>query len=83
MLLYAREGHTEFLGEVRDRSVCTPELLQNATSSGVRESGERGIEAGLHIVNHVVQYLTHGQAARKGKIAKPLGLANNGVARLT
>src|SRR5579864_8592571 len=32
MLLHAREGHVEFLGKVRDRSVGTPELLQNAAS---------------------------------------------------
>src|SRR5580658_3381304 len=43
MLLHAREGHVELLGKVRDRGVRTPELLQNATSGGVRERGERGI----------------------------------------
>jgi hypothetical protein len=48
----------ELLGKVRDRSVCTPDLIQNATSGGVRERGERGIEAGLGILNHVVQYRT-------------------------
>src|SRR6266581_6073330 len=45
VLLHAREGHVEFLGKVRDRSVCTPELLQNAAPRCVRERGERGIEA--------------------------------------
>src|SRR3984893_2080026 len=65
MLLHAREGHVELLGKVRDRSVCTPEMLQNAASGGVRERGERGIEAGPGILNHVVQYVTHGSAARK------------------
>src|SRR5688572_25264919 len=30
VLLHAREGHVEFVGELRDRSVGTPELLQNA-----------------------------------------------------
>src|ERR1700754_4901155 len=58
MLLHAREGHVELLGKVRDRSVCTPEMLQNAASGGVRERGERGIEAGPVILNHVVQYVT-------------------------
>src|SRR5262245_10135102 len=35
VLLHAREGHMELLGKVRDRSVGTPELLQNAASSGI------------------------------------------------
>src|SRR5215813_6495936 len=65
VLLHAREGHVELLGKVRDRSVCTSELLQNAASGGVRERGERGIEAGSRIPNHMVQYLPHGLAACK------------------
>src|SRR3954467_12261614 len=65
MLLHAREGHVERLGEIRDRNVCTAELLQNAASRGVRERGERGIEAGPRILNHVVQYLAHALAAWK------------------
>ena len=67
MLLHAREGQAEFRGKVGDRSVCTPELLENAASSGVGERGERGIEVGLGIVNHVVQYLSRGQTARKAR----------------
>src|SRR5262245_24428841 len=59
MLLHAGESHVERLGKVRDRGVCTPELLQNAAPGGVRERGERGIEAGLAILNHSVQYVTH------------------------
>src|SRR5450755_1577352 len=58
MLLHAREGHVELLGKGCDRSVCTPELLQNAASGGVRERAERGIEAGLAMLNHVAQYTT-------------------------
>src|SRR5271156_668403 len=60
VLLHAREGHVELLGKVRDRSVCASKLLQNAASSGVRERGERGIEAGCRILNHAVQYVTYG-----------------------
>src|SRR5882757_1958380 len=67
MLLHAREGHVELLGKIRDRSVCTPELLQNAATGGVRERGERGIEAGPIILNHVVQCVAHGLAACKGR----------------
>src|SRR5262245_61634750 len=46
VLLHAREGHLELVGKIRDRSVGAPEQLQNAASGGVRERGERGIEAG-------------------------------------
>src|SRR6202795_3473965 len=51
MLLHAREGHVELLGKGRDRSACTPELLQNAASGGVRDRAERDIEAGLAILH--------------------------------
>jgi len=53
------------LGKVRDRSVCTSQLLQNAASRDVREGGERGIETGPRILNHAVQYITQGLAACK------------------
>src|SRR5262249_42607107 len=69
VLLHAREGHAELLGKVRDRSVCTSELLQNAASGGVRERGERSVEAGCGILNHMVQCLTHELAACKGKLS--------------
>src|SRR6188768_3088611 len=75
VLLHAREGQVEFLGKVRDRSVCTPELLQDAASGGVRQSGEGGIEAGSGILNHVVQYITRGLAACKGRLSAPGALA--------
>src|SRR5215475_1405409 len=67
VLLHAREGHVKLLGEGRDRSVCTSELLQNAAPGGVRERGERDIETGFRILNHLVQYLTHGLVSRKGR----------------
>src|SRR6185436_3347202 len=66
VLLHAREGHVELPGKVRDRRVGTPELLQHAASGGVRERRERGIEASPAILNHVVQYIPHALAARKG-----------------
>ena len=46
----------EPLGKGCDRSVRTPELLQNAASGRVRERAERGIEVGLAILSHMVQY---------------------------
>jgi hypothetical protein len=49
----------ERFGQIRDRSVGTSELLQNAASGGVRERGERGIETSLRILNHTVQYTLH------------------------
>ena len=67
MLLHARQGHVELLGKLRDRSVRTSELLQNAASGGVRERGERGVETGCRILNHLVQYIAHGLAACKGR----------------
>src|SRR5882672_1873253 len=66
MLLHARESHVELLGKVRDRCVRTAELLENAASRGVRERGERGVEAGLGILSHVVQYVTHGCRHARG-----------------
>src|SRR5215203_7076375 len=65
VLLHAREGHVELLGKLRDRSVCTSELLQNAASGGVRERSERGVEGSSRILNHVVQCTTDGLAACK------------------
>src|SRR5574342_247664 len=53
VLLHAREGHVELLGKVRDRSISTSELLQNAAPSSVRERGERGVETGPRILNHM------------------------------
>src|SRR5262245_29971954 len=66
VLLHPREGHTELLGKVRNRGICTSELLQNAASGGVRERGERGIEAGFDIPNHMVQYIAHRFAGARG-----------------
>src|SRR6187402_3952912 len=62
VLLHARQGHVELLGKVRDRGVGTPELLQHAAPCGVRERGERGVEIGSAILNHLVQYITNGSA---------------------
>src|SRR5262249_34434659 len=64
VLPHAREGHAEPLGQLRDRSVATADLLQNAASGDVGERGERGIQA-RQILNHMVQYIT-GCARCKG-----------------
>jgi hypothetical protein len=70
----------ELLGKDRDRSVCTPELLQNAASGGVRKRGERGIEAGLRILNHPVHYIRrdwrHARGAERAVRCRPT--ARNG-----
>src|SRR4030095_9836977 len=51
MLLHAGAGHVERFEGARDRSVDTPEPLQNAASGDVRERGERAIEVGFRILN--------------------------------
>src|SRR5262249_17153905 len=56
MLLHAREGHVELSGEFRDRSVGAAELLQHAAPGRVRQRGERKVEVGFVILNHIVQY---------------------------
>src|SRR5580700_11136282 len=58
MFLHARKGHVEPFGKGCDRSVRTPELLQDAAAGSVRERAERGIEVGLAILSHMVQYTT-------------------------
>src|SRR5262249_33490311 len=67
MLLHAREGHMELPGEVRDRSVGAGELLQHAAPGRVRQRGERSVEAGFVILNHMVQYIADRLAACKRK----------------
>src|SRR5262245_4243634 len=37
VFLYSRERHVKRPGKIRDRGVCTPELLKNAASRGVGE----------------------------------------------
>src|SRR5688572_30185788 len=56
VLLHAREGHVEPVGQVRDRGVRPSQLLQDAAPGDVRERGKRGIEARRRILNHMVQY---------------------------
>jgi hypothetical protein len=46
----------ELLGKGSDRSVRTPELLQNPASGGVRQRAERDIEVRPTILNHMVHY---------------------------
>src|SRR6185503_9248854 len=65
VLLHAREGHVELLGQVRDRRFRATQLLEDAATGDVRQRGERGIEVGIRILNHMVQYLTQASAACK------------------
>src|SRR5262245_24372386 len=58
VLLHAREGHVELHGQVRDRRFRATQLLEDAPTGDVRQRGERGIEVGIRILNHTVQYLT-------------------------
>src|SRR3990167_4621700 len=56
MFLHARKGHVEFLGKLGDRGVLAAEPLQNTAPRGVGEGGERSVESGGLIMNHMVQY---------------------------
>ena len=90
MFLHARKGHVEPLSKGCDRSVRTPELLQNAASGGVGERAERGIEADLATLNHSAQYSqTHfdasfgalSDATRRG-VLEQLGRADASITAL-
>ncbi len=67
MLLHAREGHVELLGQVRDRRFRATQLLEDAAPGDVRQRGERGVEAGIRILNHMVQYPTTGLRGMQGR----------------
>jgi hypothetical protein len=55
----------ESLGKGGERGVRSPELLQNASPRGIRERAERGIEEGLTILHHMVQYTNIGDVGAK------------------
>src|SRR5262245_6650217 len=65
VLLHAREGHVELHGQVRDRRFRATQLLEDAATGDVRQRGERGIEVGVRVLNHMVQYLPQASAACK------------------
>jgi mono/diheme cytochrome c family protein len=65
VLLHARQGHAEGLGQLGDRGVRPPELFQHPAPRRVRERGEGGVESGPRKLNHLVQYLAHGPPVRK------------------
>src|SRR5215510_12346832 len=60
VFLHACEGHVELVGKLGDRGVAARELLENAAPGSVRERGEGGVEVGLYILNHMVQYIQTG-----------------------
>ena len=74
MLLHARQGHAEPFGEFGDGRVRAPELLQHAAAGSIRERGERGVETGVLILNHMVQCMTSAgakQGSRSRKMHPP------------
>ena len=56
VLLHTGEGHAERVGELGDRGIGLPEMLEHAAAGHVRQRGERGVEAGVLILHHMVQY---------------------------
>ena len=46
----------------------TLQLLEDAATGDVRQRGERGIEVGIRILNHMVQYLTTGFHGMQGRV---------------
>ena len=64
----------ELLGKGSDRSVRTPELLENTASGRDRERAERGIEVGLVILSHMVQYSNMGDGMQ-WEAERPLRVA--------
>src|SRR5262245_62106144 len=67
VLFHAREGHVELLCQVRDRGFRVTQLLEDAATGDVRQRSERGIEVGVRILNHLVQYLTTGLHTMQGR----------------
>src|SRR5690242_8505143 len=80
VLFHPRQGHMEPLGESRNRGVFASELLQHAPAGRVRKRGERGIEGGRPILNHMVQYT--GRVDRVQGVSgvfDPVGLSRSAV----
>src|SRR3954451_17972535 len=57
VLPHARQGHVECVGQIRDRRVASSEPLQDATTGGIGQRCERGIESAVGILNHLVQFI--------------------------
>src|SRR5262249_17838100 len=55
VLLHARQRHLEALGQLCDRGVLAPELLDHAAPGRVGQRGEGDVKTGW-ILNHKVQY---------------------------
>lgn len=50
------KGERERLGELGDRGFALSQAGEDGAACGVGESGERSVERGIGIVNHVVYY---------------------------
>src|SRR6267143_3666892 len=78
MLVDAGKGHAKRARELRDRRFARAgQPGENRPARGVGESGERGVERGIIILNHMVKYrpVTH-------SVKWPPGLPRNAVPRL-
>src|SRR5690606_2816648 len=66
VLPHSRERHLKLPGQLGDRRLGAPEPLQHPAPGRIRQCRECGIEAGLLMLNHLVQY-TAARAAVEGE----------------
>jgi hypothetical protein len=63
------EGEGERLGELGDGGFALGETGENGAAGGIGKGGERGVERGIGIVNHMVYY-RRDRFACQGEILK-------------
>ena len=70
VFLHAREGHVKLPREVRDGSVRSAKLVQNAAARWIRERAEGGVQPVDHILSQVVQYVITARRLRKVRLSQ-------------